>query len=88
MGQTISLAAMYCCCSAGASLCNSCFGTTATGTTGRKRSVLLLGITIATALWFQYHVGPSIVSKSGWMWKILKWIPYSGSLIYGAWYDP
>jgi hypothetical protein len=61
MGQTISLAAVYCCCTAGASLCNSCFGTVAPGTTGRKRSVLLLGLAIAVALWFQYNVGPGIV---------------------------
>ena len=67
MGQTISLAAVYCCCSAGSSLCKSCFGSTLPGTTGRKRSVLLLGMVIAIALWFQYSVGPSIVSQSGWV---------------------
>jgi len=86
MGQAISMAAIYCCCSAGSSLCNSCFGTVAVGTTGRKRSVLLLALVIATALWFQYDVGPSIVSKQGWIWKISKVIPGT-NLVHGAWYD-
>jgi hypothetical protein len=87
MGQAISMAAIYCCCSAGSSLCNSCFGTVAVGTTGRKRSVLLLALVIATALWFQYNVGPSIVSQTGWIWKMYKFIPGTSRLVYGAWYD-
>lgn len=87
MGQALSLAAVYCCCSAGSSLCNSCFGTVQVGTTGRKRSVLLLAMVIATSLWFQYSVGPSIVNQSGWIWKTYRFIPYAGKLIYSAWYD-
>lgn len=87
MGQMLSLAAVYCCCNAGASLCQSCFGTTAPGTTGRKRSVLLLGIAIAIALWFQYSVGPGIVSQTGWIWKTYRMIPGTGKLVYSAWYD-
>jgi len=87
MGQTISLAAVYCLCSAGSSLCQSCFGTTAPGTTGRKRSVLLLSFAIVVALWFQYSVGPSIVSQSGWIWKTYRVIPGTGKLVYNAWYD-
>lgn len=59
------MAAVYCCCSAGASLCNSCFGTVAVGTTGRKRSVLLLAMVIASSLWFQYVLGPSIILQTG-----------------------
>lgn len=87
MGQTLSLAAVYCVCSSGASLCQSCFGTTAAGTTGRKRSVLFLALVIIFALWFQYHVGPSIVNQTGWIWKTYRAIPGSGKLIYHAWYD-
>jgi len=83
MGQALSLAATYCVCSAGASLCQSCFGTTAPGTTGRKRGVLLLSIAIILALWFQYNVGPAIVTKSGWVWKI----PGISKWVYNAWYD-
>jgi hypothetical protein len=87
MGQMLSMAAVYCVCSAGAGLCQSCFGTTAAGTSGRKRSVLLLTLAIVTALWFQYSVGPSIVSQSGWVWKTYRVIPGSGKWVYNAWYD-
>ena len=87
MGQIISLAVLHCCCTSANSLCNACFGTTAVGTTGRKRSVLLLGIAIAFALWFQYSVGPSIVSQEGWIWKTYRMIPGTGKLVYHAWRD-
>lgn len=87
MGQTISLAVTYCVCHAGASLCQSCFGTTAPGTTGRKRSVLLLAIAIILSLWFQYNVGPGIVSQTGWVWKTYRVIPGTGKWVYHAWYD-
>jgi len=78
---------MYCCCTASNSLCQSCFGTTASGTSGRKRSVLLLTIGIAAALWFQYAVGPAIVSESGWIWKSYTAIPGSGKFLLSAWRD-
>jgi hypothetical protein len=88
----------YCCCTAGSSLCQSCFGSTAEGTTGRKRSVLLLALTILLALWFQYSVGPAIVSNNnsgdsdsdsaGWFLTIFRWIPGLGSTVRSAWYDP
>jgi len=87
MGQTISLAAAYCVCSAASSLCTACFGTTAPGTTGRKRSVLLLSLAIVMALWFQYNVGPAIVSQKGWIWKTYRAIPGTGKWVYGAWFD-
>lgn len=87
MGQAISMAAIYCCCSAASSLCNACFGTVAVGTTGRKRSVLLLAIVIASALWFQYNVGPSIVSQTGWVWKMYTIIPSTRKFVYSNWYD-
>ncbi|KAG7338994.1 serine incorporator domain containing protein [Nitzschia inconspicua] len=87
MGQIVSLAVIHCCCTSASSLCNSCFGTTAVGTTGRKRSVLLLSMAIAVALWFQYSVGPSIVSQEGWIWKTYRMIPGSGKLVYNAWHE-
>mmetsp|Transcript_25653 Transcript_25653/g.60723 ORF Transcript_25653/g.60723 Transcript_25653/m.60723 type:complete len:506 (+) Transcript_25653:292-1809(+) len=88
MGQVLSMAALYCFYNAAQSLCVSCFGTTAPGTTGRKRSVLLLGMTIAVSLWFQYTVGPGIVSKNSRIWKIIRSIPFmSANFIYNAWYD-
>lgn len=81
------MAAIYCCCNAAQSLCQSCFGTTAPGTTGRKRSVLLLCITIVVALWFQYTIGPGIVSQNSWIWKMLRSIPFmSANFVYKAWY--
>lgn len=78
----------YCCCNVAGSLCNACFGSTAAGTTGRKRSVLLLSMAIFFALWFQYHVGPAIVTQSGWIWRSYRWIPGLGKLVYAAWHDP
>ena len=87
MGQAISMAAVYCCCSAGSSLCNACFGTVAVGTTGRKRSVLLLAMVIASALWFQYDVGPGIVSQTGWVWKAYTIVPSTKKLVYANWFD-
>jgi len=49
--------------------------------------VLLLGLVIAFSLWFQYSVGPGIVSQSGWVWKTYRAIPGTGKLVYHAWYD-
>lgn len=77
----------YCCCTALGSLTQSCLGTTAPGTTGRKRSVLLLTIAIAIALWFQYSVGPGIVGQSGWIWDFYRWIPGMGKMVFKAWQD-
>jgi hypothetical protein len=77
----------YTCCSATNSLCNACLGSTSENSTGRKRSVLLLTLAVAIALWFQYDVGPAIVTKSGWFWKAFQWIPGFGKMLYHAWYD-
>jgi serine incorporator 1/3 len=77
----------YCCCTSLGKLVDSCLGSTAAGTTGRKRSVLLLTIAIALSLWFQYSVGPGIVSKSGWIWQTYRFIPGMGKMVYHAWYD-
>lgn len=85
MGSTLSLAATYCCCTSAASLCNSCLGSTAEGTSGRKRAVLLLTLAITVALFFQYSVGPGIVQESGWIWRTYRAIPGAGKLVFKAW---
>ena len=69
------------------SLCNACLGSTAPGTTGRKRGVLLLSIAILIALYFQYVVGPNIVTQRGWVYDFYRYIPGAGPLVYHAWYD-
>lgn len=84
-GSTLSLAATYCFCTSAGSLCNTCFGSTAEGTTGRKRAVLLLTLAIAIGLWFQYSIGPGIVQETGWVWKTYRAIPGSGNLVFNAW---
>jgi serine incorporator 1/3 len=73
---------------AAASLCQACFGSTAAGTTGRKRSVLLLAVAIALALWMQYSFAPSIVTQSGWAWKSYRYLPGLGNVVYQAWHGP
>jgi len=67
ISQAVTLGVSYCCCTVSGSLCNACLGSTAEGTTGRKRSVLLLSLATSIALWFQYAVGPAIVSQEGWI---------------------
>lgn len=64
-------------------------GSTADGTTGRKRSVLLLSLVIAVSLWFQYVVGPAIVvhNKDSWIWNAIRWMPGIGPLVYHSWFD-
>jgi serine incorporator 1/3 len=79
---------MYCVCNSVGSVCNACLGSTAQAATGRRRSVLLLTLSIAIALWFQYSVGPAIVSGGGGtMHKVFRWIPGVGSLLYSSWHD-
>lgn len=73
----------YACCSATNSICQTVLGNESETATGRKRSVLLLSIAIALALWFQYDIGPAIVSKDGWIWSLIKWVPG----LYSAWHD-
>jgi serine incorporator 1/3 len=77
----------YCCMTMTGSLCNACLGSTAAGTTGRKRSVLLLTVAVILALYFQYVVGPNIVSQKGWVYDFYRYIPGAGPMVYHAWYD-
>ena len=79
MGQVIALSATYCCCTTMNSLLQKCCGNT--NSNGRKRSVLLLYITITAALVNQYVVAPWILEKS----NILSHIPYLKGFIYRNW---
>lgn len=86
--STVYLGLAYCFCTASGNLCNACLGTTLQGTTGRKRAVLLLAITIVLSLFFQYKVAPSIVLNEGWIWKCYRAVPGMGKMVYKAWKDP
>jgi len=76
----------YCCCNSAGSLCNTCLGSTSAGTTGRKRSVLLLSLTISLALAFQYLLAPYILSNDNWFSKIRK-VPGVAKYVYNAFTD-
>ena len=86
MASTLQLGLAYCCCNASSSLCNTCLGSTSASSTGRKRSVLLLSITITLALFFQYVLAPSVITQTGW-WKIYSSIPGMGKVMYHSWTD-
>jgi len=73
----------YCCCNSAGSLCNTCLGSTSTGTTGRKRSVLLLSLSIGLALTFQYWLAPYLLSDSGWFHK-MRLVPGLAKRVYNS----
>jgi len=73
----------YCCCNSAGSLCNTCLGSTSTGTTGRKRSVLLLSLTITLALAFQYLLAPFLLEDSSWFSKLRR-VPGVAKYVYNA----
>jgi len=76
----------YCCCNSAGSLCNTCLGSTSAGTTGRKRSVLLLSISIMLALTFQYCVAPYVISDSNWFHKA-RLVPGLAKRLYQSFID-
>jgi len=82
--SAIQLGMAYCFCNATGSLCNTCLGSTGAGTTGRKRSVLLLSITVSLALFFQYCLAPYILSDKGWFHNIRK-APGLAKRMYNCW---
>jgi len=86
IASTLQLGMAYCCCNTTSSLLNTCLGSTHEGTSGRKRSVLLLTITITFALLYQYVLAPSILHHTGW-WKIYSSIPGMGKVLYSSWTD-
>lgn len=81
----VAMAGTYCCTNAVGTLCNSCLGTTLEGTTGRKRSVLLLVFVILSSFFFQYKLGPAVVSQESWIWKMYSTIPSFGRLVHKGW---
>lgn len=81
----VAMAGTYCCTNAVGAICNSCLGTTLEGTTGRKRSVLLLLFAILASFFFQYKLGPAIVSKNSWIWKMYSTIPSFGRVVHKGW---
>lgn len=85
ISSSLSMGLTYCCCSASSRLCQACFGST-TGTTGRKRSVLLLLLAIILSLWMQYSLGPALVLQKGRLWYLESFLPGSGVLTH-AWKD-
>lgn len=87
ISSALTMGVTWCVFTAAGSLCQACFGSTAEGTTGRKRSVLLLTLATALALWFQYSVGPAIVTRSGFLWKCYSAIPGMGNWLYKSWHE-
>lgn len=77
-GQVLAIGATYCCCSAINSMLQKCLGNTASS--GRKRSVLLLYITITAALVNQYVVAPYVLEH-----KNLFRLPFLSTWIYDSW---
>ncbi|KAL3821918.1 hypothetical protein ACHAXA_008958 [Cyclostephanos tholiformis] len=81
MGGVISSSASvtlaYCACASASSLCRACLGTTSpSGTTGRRRSVLLLSASCALSLLFQYYLAPALIGdddhrRRWWWWNAM-----------------
>jgi len=85
ISSTVGLGVGYCFCNACSKVCDSLLGNTSASTTGRKRSVLLLTIAIIMAFFFQYKLGPAIVTQTGFLWKLYRLIPGMGKLVYSGW---
>jgi serine incorporator 1/3 len=83
----IAMAGTYCCTNAVGTICNSCLGTTLEGTTGRKRSVLLLVFAILASFFFQYYLGPAVVNETSWIWNMYRTIPSMGKLVHNGWFN-
>lgn len=84
--SAIQMGATWCCCATVSSLCNNTLGSTGVKSTGRKRSVLLLSLVIATSLFFQYSLAPSILHENRW-WKLYSSVPGMGKQIKYAFTD-
>lgn len=78
--SSLSLCMGYCAYQSASSLCEACFGNSSPYSTGRKRSILLLAITVALALLFQYSWAPSVQSGN-----YITRIPIIGSRLQEAW---
>lgn len=72
----------WCACSSAMSLCNACCDTDSKQSTGRKRSVLLLGLSVLFAFLFQYSLAPALAPDStNWIVDI----PELGSYLVESW---
>lgn len=81
--STLQLGLTYCCCNSLGSLCTTCLGSSPDDkTTGRKRSVFLLLITIAVALYFQYGLSAQILSDDISWWNYYRKIPGLGKRLF------
>eukprot|EP00593_Proboscia_inermis_P009840 CAMPEP_0171322228 /NCGR_PEP_ID=MMETSP0816-20121228/114829_1 /TAXON_ID=420281 /ORGANISM="Proboscia inermis, Strain CCAP1064/1" /LENGTH=479 /DNA_ID=CAMNT_0011820653 /DNA_START=74 /DNA_END=1514 /DNA_ORIENTATION=- len=66
------------------SLCNACCDSDSRSSSGRRRSALLLGFSVAFALFFQYSLAPALSPESSnWIVDI----PEVGSYIVDSWND-
>lgn len=87
VSSTLSLGLTYCACTSASSICNACLGRTSPSTSGRRRSVLLLALSVLLALTFQYSVAPAILGdKNGW-WNVVRKTPGVGKHVYKGWTD-
>ena len=84
MMSSITLCLGYCACQGASSLCGACFGNSDPSSTGRKRSILLLAMTVFLALIFQYSWAPSLQGGKG---NSITRIPFLGSYVLDAWND-
>ena len=71
ISSAVSLSATYCACSSASLICNACLGQSNPQTTGRRRSVVLLVLSVILVLLFQYSLAPTILQKGGEKWSII-----------------
>lgn len=85
----VSMYATDCCFAAIGNLCHSYLGSSDARTTGRKRSILLLILGAASALWFQHKLGPAIVLSTGWIGHVVGSLPGVGATtVHENWNEP
>jgi hypothetical protein len=87
ISSTVSLGISYCACASASSICNACLGSTSPGTSGRRRSVLLLAITVLLSLSFQYSLAPAIMGNESSWWNMFRSAPGLGKRVFRGWTD-
>eukprot|EP00584_Thalassiosira_punctigera_P005700 CAMPEP_0172531642 /NCGR_PEP_ID=MMETSP1067-20121228/4962_1 /TAXON_ID=265564 ORGANISM="Thalassiosira punctigera, Strain Tpunct2005C2" /NCGR_SAMPLE_ID=MMETSP1067 /ASSEMBLY_ACC=CAM_ASM_000444 /LENGTH=501 /DNA_ID=CAMNT_0013316041 /DNA_START=107 /DNA_END=1612 /DNA_ORIENTATION=+ len=87
ISSTLSLGLTYCACTSASSICNACLGQTSPNTSGRRRSVLLLALSVLLALTFQYSLAPAILGDDNGWWNALRKTPGVGKHVYKSWTD-
>lgn len=81
IASTCTMCLGYCACQSVASLCQSCCGNTSG--TGRKRSVVLLALSIILSVLFQHKWAADLSGGNA----LVSHIPYLGTQITNAWTD-